>query len=487
MCTRLRAGARQAVLPRRRRPIRACGCVERERVTKPAAIIWILCLAVLLGVISCSSYVYQAVQTKNFLSHREYARALETVEKSDNGSSRLLYLYEKGLILHYANDFEKSNEAFAEAELILDDLYTRSLSREIGALFTSDTVVEYRGERYEAAFVHYYQILNYLYLDQLDAAVVECRQLNHKLQLFEDMGDSRYRNDPFLQYLTGMIYRERGDRVDADVSFRSALDWYQRGEGGAVPDILYQDLAAVARSFGDGEAVARYSANVRETAVPESGSPSGVLTLFLECGYIPGMVEESVSLPIYREDMKRDLDDDEFAGLLVRRHGEKERRSVKVDYWLKVAIPSMRAEPTGVQSARIITEDETRIVHVATPAVDFSALAFEAFDQRKDTIFLKTVARALTKYLAKKKAEDKKGELAGWVVNIFNAATETADTRSWTTLPEKILMARLVLPEGRHTLTVHLLDEAGQLLDTVTVQDIEVIANKRRFMNYRVF
>lgn len=439
------------------------------------------------GLMSCTSYVHQAVQTKNLLAQRNFAQALETVEKSNKGNSRLLYLYEKGLILHYANEFECSNETFAEAEYLLDELYTRSMSREIGALFTSDTVVEYRGERFESAFVHYYKILNYIYLNQLDDAVIECRRLNHTLQLFEDMDESYYRNDPFLQYLTGMIYRERGDRVDADVSFRCALNLYQREEESPVPDYLYDDLADIARSYGDREALERYGREGTDFAKEGAQANTGILNLFLECGYIPGKVEESVSLPIYREDLEQDLNDDEFAELLVHRYSTAERRTVKVDYWLKVALPALRAEPSGIRTARIIAENDARSVHTAAQAVDFGALAFETFDRRQNTILLKTIARALTKYLAKKKVEDKKGELAGWVVNIFNAATETADTRSWTTLPEKILMGRLILPAGRHTLTIHLLDEAGQQIDTVTLKDIEVIAHKQRFVNYRVF
>jgi tetratricopeptide (TPR) repeat protein len=459
------------------------------RVIKRRAIPLAVSISVLL-LVSCSSYVYQSIHTRNYLSRQNYAEALKTVEKSNNGSTKLVYLYEKGLILHYANEFESSNEAFAEAELLLDELYTRSLSREVGALLTSDNVVEYRGERFESAMIHYYQILNYLYLDQIDGAVVECRQLNHKLQLFEDQGDSPFRNDPFLQHLTGMVYRERGERVDAEVSFRTALAVYkEQAERSslAVTPSLYRDMIGIARSFGDHEAVERYSQEgaVADDAEIEGGM--GILNLFLECGFVPGKIEESISFPIYREDLEKDVDNDKFAGILMERHNSVNKRTVKVDYWLDVALPSLQAQPSGIHAARIITKDDARLVCTAVPVIDLDLLAFEAFEERKGKIFLKTISRALTKYLAKKKVEDKKGELAGWMVNIFNVVTESADTRSWSTLPEKILMGRLVLPQGTHSLTIHLLDESGQLLDTVVLNDVEVRANRQRFMNYRIF
>ncbi len=73
------------------------------------------------------------------------------------------------------------------------------------------------------------------------------------------------------------------------------------------------------------------------------------------------------------------------------------------------------------------------------------------FDAEKPTIFFKTILRGLTKYLASKGAEKAGGQWAGLAANIFGAVTESADTRSWLTLPEHVHLARLSLPPGTST------------------------------------
>jgi tetratricopeptide (TPR) repeat protein len=439
---------------------------------------------------SCTSYVYRSIDIKQSLSRQEYGRALESIEHANTGGSRLVYLYEKGLILHYADDYQRSIDAFGEAEAELDRLYTRSLSREIGALFTSDNVVEYRGDRYEAAYLYYYQILNYLSLGRLEDAAIECRKMNHTLQLFMDNDGSSYRNDPFLQYLSALVYEAYGERADADVSLRVALQSYQElGETYdiPIPSSLYRDLVENAEYFGDAQAAEQYRSECSALPAAGTGPDSGILNLFVECGYVPGKREDILSLPIFKKDLEKDIDDERFAEVLMKRRGMDRPAEVKVDYWLKVAVPALQVEPPGIGGVEITVPGSGAGSVAATPVANLDVLASRAFEEKEGRIYLKTIARALTKYLAKKKAENGKGEIAGWVVNIFNVATETADTRSWSTLPGRIFMGRLRLPQGTHDIELHLLDPSGRRADTVTIRGVAVKAHAQTFLNYRVY
>ena len=122
---------------------------------------------------SCTRHVLHSPYIKNSLADENYAAALERLENINNGSSALLYLYEKGLILHYQGELEESNRTLQAAEDLYFELYTKSLSREVASLVTSDNIIKYRGERYEAAMIYYYTILNYLLLGDPNAALVE--------------------------------------------------------------------------------------------------------------------------------------------------------------------------------------------------------------------------------------------------------------------------------------------------------------------------
>ena len=47
------------------------------------------------------------------------------------------------------------------------------------------------------------------------------------------------------------------------------------------------------------------------------------------------------------------------------------------------------------------------------------------------------------------------GELAGFVMNVFNTVTEKADTRNWQSLPAFVSYVRIPLQEGENTITVN--------------------------------
>jgi hypothetical protein len=118
---------------------------------------------------------------------------------------------------------------------------------------------------------------------------------------------------------------------------------------------------------------------------------------------------------------------------------------------------------------------------------DIESIAHKTFSQRQSRILLKTIARALTKYIAVRTAEEKKGGVAGFLVNLFGVATESADTRSWLTLPNNIQMARLPLPAGTFDLKLTFYDQYGRAVKSTNISNVIVKENDYTFLNYRTF
>ena len=48
-----------------------------------------------------------------------------------------------------------------------------------------------------------------------------------------------------------------------------------------------------------------------------------------------------------------------------------------------------------------------------------------------------------------------------------NLATERADTRSWTTLPQEVQLQRVLLPVGEHKMQIELVNAAGRIVDVI--------------------
>jgi len=461
------------------------------------AVILVAALA-LFSTGACTGYTSRSVEIRAALDDGDYNRAMKVVDELDSSTSRLLYYYGKGQILHTQGLYQESNDAFDEAELLLEDLYTKSVTREIASLAVNDAVRAYRGDPFEAVFVNYYQLFNYLHLGDLDGAIVECRQLSRKLQLIRDSDeDSYFENDPFLQYLTAMLYELSGERTEAEVSFRVAVEAYESLADRYqvdVPSSLYCDAAANARVLGDSEESDRYSEGRNCGEGRADRSSTGRLNLFLESGYVAHKVEANIVLPIFKDDAWDD--DDEFAHELAGRHhaGVPEHR--KVDYWLRVALPTLPLTPVEYSQAVVtavrvdssgVVVDDGEVGEVATTTVveNLDALAQIAFDEKQASVFLRAIVRALIKYGAKR-AADNEDEALGALVNLLGVATESADTRSWSILPGQVLMTRIELPEGRYDLHVDLYDPAGTSTGTMTIYGIAFVPGKTEFLNFRV-
>jgi hypothetical protein len=455
------------------------------------AVCAVLLAAVLTSAVlsACTSQMSHSPQVKEDLIGQDYDTALRRIEKINKSTSELLYLYERGLVLHYDNEWAKSNLALEAAEDLFEDLYTKSLGRALGSLFTSDNVIKYRGERYEAALIHYYKILNYLYLDDPQGALVECRKLNERLDTFADEADSLYSNDPFLQYVTGMVYLTNGELNDADVSLRTAHAAYKRLAERydiEMPRSLRCDLIACAEARGDLSAAAAYgdSAAWCDTAAANTGT--GTLNLFIEGGYTAYKVEANIVIPIY-EDEKDELDDGAYAKKLTDRYGHPVDGNRKLSYLLRVAVPELVTSPEPFMDAGVRANVDGREFGGRAPVVEnIDRLTQEAFEARRGLIMFKTVSRALAKYLAKKGVEGKE-VWAGWLVNAFNVATESADTRSWATLPQTIRMARLVLPEGTHDVELTLYGYSVEDDETFVIEDVKIIVGRSTFLNLRIY
>jgi len=462
-----------------------------------------IALVVVLLSGACSTYHKQSIEIKRSFTEADYEKALERVDEINRGSSELLYLYEKGLLLHYRDDYAESNEAFERAELLLEELYTKSVTRQLATLAVSDNIGKYRGTSYEAILVNYYKILNYSLLGDLEGALVECRRVNRKLEYLRDSEDVFFANDPFIQYLTAMVYRAAREWTDADVSYRVAASEYQElaaDYGVEPPSLLYCDMMETARALGyDSYPDSAFADCPR---APEPGE--GVLNLFLECGYVAHKQERKLVLPIFKKDDTSDVD--ALAEVLAAREGvavasyDGDR---KIDYVLKVAVPVMIPTPVQWDYAvirpqwRAPLEPDSALAEEVPPTFDdvdyrtdvvenVDSYALAAFEEAYGKMLFRTIVRALTKYAAKEGASNE-DEALGWVVNWFNVATETADTREWTTLPEKILMARLILPAGRYDLRIRLFDGDGRHVDDVIIEDVFIGPGRTAFLNHRVF
>ena len=155
--------------------------------------------------IGCGGYKFQEVGMA--LETGKPEDAYSYLQKHAPKKPDIPFLFELALVAHYANHFPESSTAFDQAGDIAEDRYTKSVSKEVSSLITSDKLRPYSATQYERLLSHYYRALNYVHQNQLDGALVECRRATNLINYFKGE-DEKYDffGTGLLAYLSGMLF-----------------------------------------------------------------------------------------------------------------------------------------------------------------------------------------------------------------------------------------------------------------------------------------
>lgn len=438
-------------------------------------------LLIISLMIGCASYKFQEVITP--LEAGTPEDAYTYLQKKAPKKPDIPYQFELGLVAHYANHFAESSAALDIAGDIAEDRYTKSVSKELGSLVTSDKLRPYAGTQYERLLSHYYRALNYIYLNQLDSALIECRRATALITYFKGE-DEKYDffGAAFLAHFSGTLFEAAGEWNDALISYKQAAEYYKNAAektGVNTPADIGHALLRLTRRLGFTDEFERYRAQYGEP--PEHPENYGELILFYESGYVPPKREENLIFPILKTDKVDDAKD--FVPTLITREGAV-YEEVKLEYLLRVAMPtigSIRPRFSGI-SVTVEGNQETDGVLVE----DVENIAIETFNKERPIILFRTLIRGVGKYLLFRQA-NKKNEALGLLTNLAGVVSEQADTRSWQTLPNQIFMVRMPLPAGTHTLNLSFLGANGQVRGSQPVPDIEIQPNQITFLNHRTY
>ena len=444
-------------------------------------------LLVISLMIGCASYKFQEVGVA--LETGKPEDAYTYLQKHAPKKPDIPHQFELALVAHYANRFVESNKAFDIAGDIAEDRYTKSVSKEVGSLVTSDKLRPYSGTQYERLLSHYYRALNYVYLNQLDGALVECRRATNLINYFKNDEKYDFFGAAFLAHFSGMLFEAAGEWNDALISYKQAAEYYKNAAektGVNTPEDIGHALLRLTRRLRFTDEFERYREQYGEP--PEHPENYGELILFYENGYVPQRTQAALTFPILKTDPitkdKPDLEETEaFARTLSRREG-KVYDKIELEYILRIAIPTIRSQRPHFAGIEVAVEKQQPVNGVLVE--DVESIAIETLKAQRPMILVRALVRTLLKYLAFREA-DKKSEALGLLTNLAGVLAEQADTRSWQTLPNQIFMVRMPLPADTHTLNLSFLGANGQVGDTQRVSDIPINPNQITFFNYRTY
>ncbi|GHV53286.1 hypothetical protein AGMMS49579_11780 [Spirochaetia bacterium] len=421
----------------------------------------VLFFLVLIMLSSCAAAPFSRVDGP--LGSGDYAGSAALVEKHKKALYRsqdqVLYYLDKGLLTHYAGQYQDSSKLLEDGERAIEAAFTKSVSMEIGSYLVNDTVKEYDGEDYEDIYLNVFNALNYYHRGDIDEAMVEIRRMNNKIRFLasrygiitsnlqkkaleesakippDPNGGVRFSDSALARYLGLLFYRSTGRyddaRIDRDqlkIAFANAPDVYTH----PLPSSINGELE-----------------------IPEEKARLNVLAFG---GLSPVKQEETLRIPISSSN------------------------------YVKIALPVLIARSSRIKSVELVIDQgpafELELLE------DIEKVSRETFKAKQDVIYLKTMIRATMKGVTSSALDTaaSSGDLDGTTSiilsllslgnKIFAEASEQADLRISRYFPGKAYIGGINLDPGTYSFTVNYRDASGRSLASFRQENIMIYKDR---------
>ncbi|MFN5921731.1 MAG: COG3014 family protein, partial [Bacteroidota bacterium] len=429
---------------------------------------------------ACATYYEKNAHFMQAIYDGNLQSAEELIAKTENRTpsrNMLLYYLNYATVLSLNNKPSESNREFQKADYFVED-FQKNLGASALSLLTNPGITPYAGEPFEQILLHYYTTINYIKLGDFDAALVECKRMNLKLQRITDTYKERnvYRRDAFVHLLNGIIYDAQKDYNNAFIAYRNAIEVYESDYsklGCVLPNQLKDDIIRTAYLTGFYDEQYFYEQRYNRKLNKDSSKLESHI-FFWNNGLCPIKDEWSINFVITQGNdgwvnfVNVDL------GLNFPFYvGENDTRKSLSDLKIvRVAFPKFVSRSRKYFSAefKIDSLNYAKQFELAEPV---NQIAYQSLRDR----MMKEMAEALLRLATKQILETqmrKKNEGLGIAMSILNAVSEQADTRNWQLLPFEILYTRIQIPAGRYKYKVDGYDESRSQKTTIALGEMSV-------------
>lgn len=355
--------------------------------------------------VTCATYQSKVASSRDLLREGRATEAIDQLKPlaEEESKDQLVYLLDYATALKTAGRQPEAQKVFIKADRLADQLDYHSVSQIAAATLSSEEMLQYKGDSFEKLYLNAMSALSYLSDGNLEAALVEVRRINEKIQKIRTSGRPDYEPNPFAHYLSAVLW-------EADRNFDSAYIDYERAYkvDPTIPGIG-ADLVRAAKLARRDEAYQKWKKN------------------------FPEVVE---SPEWYRKD-SGDL-------IVITEQGWGPRKQFSyADHRFPDLVPVF-SETQGVQ-VRIAGRapiDSKRVY-------DVSRASIQSFEADKAWLITRKIGAVIAKDLVADRIarENKALGVATW---LFMHVSDRADLRQWSTIPQSIQFTRVRLPAGNY-------------------------------------
>ncbi len=425
-----------------------------------------------LVVTACGGYAATTEPIRNALSAGRPREGLDKVDKALDVPSdqdiplkikeeTSLLLLERGTILHGLADYPGSSRDWqvAEKHLELLDLQNDTAGN-IGKWLFSDTATVYKAPAYEKLLLNTLNMMNYLARGNLEDARVEARRLTTMQDYLKNEQSEQKALLGLGSYLAGFTFEMSGRPDEAIRYYDEAL---AHGDYPSLQKPIARLAGQVSYRTERIDAVLQKAGGLSTETADQAKPATGTLLVVPEVGLGPH--KEAMRIPIGAALV--------IAGAVIYGPGlsggqraEAGRLAAKgILTWLN--FPVLKDTPHAYDAASVDIDGRNAGVE---SGLEVAQKVKQAWESIKGTVMVAAIVRMIARALIAEGAEAAgKGAGAGGVGSLLiglavqgtMTAADTPDTRSWVTLPARILLSRHELPAGKHKVTVTLSGRGG--------------------------
>lgn len=380
----------------------------------------------------------------------------KSVLDSVNGKD-ILYYFEKGQLLVLKKDYQTSRESWLMADEIVsswEEEYRTNATKllgDIGSFLVSDRVRRYDGQDYEKVFLSTKLTLDHVLLGDVDKARVEMKKTYERESLIKDFRETEYDKLKEEQDKQGVKtdlkdLKAKGYPIDeldtADV--RELKNGYQNAFSHYLAGYFFEvtgEYSLAEPGYRNALALQPNSKLIKDKVDNVGSNKPGAnetdVLFVVETGFAPAWKSITIPLPI------------PINGKFVA---------------TPLSFPIVKSEGRSFMPATLKAGGKD--VPVET-LVNVDVMARRLLKDQLPGILGRTVVRAVAKSALQYQAQKNGGAVAGLITGVASVITEQADERSWRTLPERLAVARVILPRG--TVPIEFQTGAGIYKTEITV------------------
>ena len=362
----------------------------------------------------------------------------------NTGGDNAILLLDRAMVLQQLQIYKLSSRDLEVSDKQIEMLdFSRNTADDIGKYLFSDDVGPYKAPPYEKLMINTMNMVNYLVQGDLQGARVEARRLAVMQKYLKDNDPDNALTAPG-SYLAGFAFEKSGQYDEALRYYDEALAYGQ-----------YQSLSEPVRrlSARSGYSTARLRKLIgvpdgqAMPAAPPAASPQAEpaeLLVIVSFGRVPAKIARRIPIGLaltYASGALSPGDQNRAAYLGAQ----------GLVTW--VNFPEL-GRPRGTYDTPWFRLDGKQLRLEGIVAVDREAA--RAWDDSKGTVVASAITRMIARVAVGEGVRQAAGEgLAGALLSLGTqatlTATDTPDTRSWSTLPARMAFARVMLPPGTRT------------------------------------